>query len=268
MPEDIDPAVRSFVLSSRGILDGIIGAFAGDAGRMEASRRAHEDALALAADLRPDFRLVIEVSDGMNEMDLSNLEAAVAALERASRTLATLPATGSDAARLGVFYYLAAALYATGEHERAGDLMVQAGEAAEATGIHVTDSTLFLGGGVPAIAAADRTAAVDVLTSSLSEVRRAHLPRGVEDWVGGAAGVLAFAGDHSRAGRLLSWVRSRTIDRGVPPLSAASFVVNRYSVRLVREALGREESLRCREEGRALSEDDAVAMALEGLESL
>ncbi len=193
---------------------------------------------------------------------------AVTALEQALRTETSLPQVTREVGTLAVSYYLGAALYAAGEHERAGEMMQQAAEAARATGIDAATLTFFFGGGAPALAITDRAAAIALLTSNLREVRLAHLPRGLEDWVSGAAGVLALAGDHARAARLLSWVRSRTVDQGIPPTSPAQYVVNRYNVQLVREALGREEALRCREDGRALSEDEAVATALEGLEGI
>ncbi len=266
---DVVPApLRAMALGQLGIFTGIAASFGGDSVLADDSRRDLRDALDLASDTAPDFRLAIEVQNGMNEMDLGNVEGAVAALEAAMRTQAQLPEASREAGLVAVSFHLGAALYAAGQHERAGALMLQTRALAQTLSPGVFEGGGFLGAGASVLAIADRVGTVAMLKDAVRDIGRSHMPRALEEWVSGTAGVLALAGDHQRAGRLLSWVRHRTIDRGLPSSNPATYVVDRYNVRLVREALGHEEALRCREEGRALSDDEAVELALEGLDAL
>ena len=74
-------------------------------------------------------------------------------------------------------------------------------------------------------------------------------------------------GRSERAGRLLGAARylGGAINLPIPFRTPASWALYRHYLPLVREALGPEEARRARDEGRAMTLDDALAYALEGL---
>ena len=81
----------------------------------------------------------------------------------------------------------------------------------------------------------------------------------------GAAAVIMQIGDVDTGARLLSWVRSVTLDRGLPNRSPASYVVYRRYVALARETLTPDAAHLARAAGGELDQAGAVALALEAL---
>jgi predicted ATPase/class 3 adenylate cyclase len=83
----------------------------------------------------------------------------------------------------------------------------------------------------------------------------------------GIACVAQLAGDNSNAARLLAWVRSRTLDMGAVIPSAQLYALYSHYVRRLRQNLGAEEAHRLRNEGRAMSDREAVSCALETIDA-
>jgi hypothetical protein len=115
----------------------------------------------------------------------------------------------------------------------------------------------------PAVAlagAGDFKEALHLLVEHREEVERSGGRGSIEATLIGFASVAHLSGDPARASRLLAWIRSR-IEAGRPIPSQAAYALYRHYVRLVRDALSPEEARRCRDEGQAMSESDAVACA-------
>jgi hypothetical protein len=188
--------------------------------------------------------------------------AAADVLERSVRLLGDGPLTF---AHVYATLNLASALHVLGDGERA------AGMLEDLAALELADNAELRSTGTYGTAAAvlypgDPSAARDYLVKSFTEAERSPFPGVVEEWTTGAAAVAAQGGDFERASRLLSWVRSVTYDTGqIGIRTPAAHVIYAHYVGRVREALGQEAARRCRDEGRAMSKDEAVAHALEGL---
>jgi predicted ATPase/class 3 adenylate cyclase len=124
------------------------------------------------------------------------------------------------------------------------------------------------GGAGAAIAAiggaGDLERARELLADRLDVARRFRSRlRAIEHLMVGGAALAYIAGDHARCSRLLAWVRSRTFDAGQIIFSAPAFALYRHYTALVRESIDRDDARRYRQEGRTMSEDEAIACALE-----
>ena len=86
-------------------------------------------------------------------------------------------------------------------------------------------------GGVEPLAATER------LLDSYDAVRQSPFDGSIEEWLTGAAAVIMQMGDVDTGARLLSWVRSVTLDRGLPTRSPASYLVYRRYVALAHDTL-------------------------------
>ncbi len=116
-----------------------------------------------------------------------------------------------------------------------------------------------------AIAGAGQPArALDLLAEQLEIFGRGESRSAwaVEQLIAGYAGIAYVSGDHQRSSRLFAWVRARTIDAGRNIPSGHTYAIYKHYVALLREALDRDTARRCRDEGRAMSEEDAIVYAL------
>jgi tetratricopeptide (TPR) repeat protein len=105
--------------------------------------------------------------------------------------------------------------------------------------------------------------AAQLLTKRFGAVRQYGNWFGVLEQFAVAGAALAFLGaDHARCSRLLAWVRSRTFDAGQILFSATAFALYRHYTALLRQVVDKEDARRYRQEGRAMSEDEAMACAL------
>ncbi|HYZ93242.1 MAG TPA: adenylate/guanylate cyclase domain-containing protein [Actinomycetota bacterium] len=165
----------------------------------------------------------------------------------------------------GWFQDLAAAAHVAGDHERA----LAAAERYLAGAHRWEQRSRVFGSWImtPAVAIAgsgDIPRGKAMLRENFEETRRLGVAQLCE-MITGAAAIAHLSGDAIRASNLLAWVRSRTIGAGVLPPSLMAFAIYRHYVAVVREALGAEQAALCREKGAAMSEDEAVACALEVL---
>jgi len=110
--------------------------------------------------------------------------------------------------------------------------------------------------------------ACQVLRDAARDIRRLGFPLAENHLLGMIAVVEQLRGHPDRAGRLLAASRhlGGAVDLPIPFRTPAHWALYRHYLPLVRAALGpAEESRRAREEGRAMTLDDALAYALEGL---
>jgi predicted ATPase len=128
----------------------------------------------------------------------------------------------------------------------------------------------FYGAGVGAPSAAlagggDVEEARSILLEFLDVSRRSGRPGALEELLVGAAAVLHLSSNHPSASRLLAWVRARTFDVGRILPTPSGYALYKYYVPLVRAALDPADARAYLKEGRAMSEDEAVALAREAL---
>ena len=94
-----------------------------------------------------------------------------------------------------------------------------------------------------------------ILAELIESVRRTNIPALVESCLAAFGWVAAIRGEFERASRLLAacggYVRTPSL-----------FALDRYYIRIVRNALDSETARRCRAEGSAMSRDEAIAEAL------
>ena len=83
-------------------------------------------------------------------------------------------------------------------------------------------------------------------------------PGGLETLAVGFAAVAFLNADLERASKLLSWVRARTFTVGRVIPSPSAYALYRHYVGLVRAGLDPRVAHRCRDEGRRLSESEAL----------
>jgi hypothetical protein len=122
----------------------------------------------------------------------------------------------------------------------------------------------------PAIAAGGEAAwARSYLRTAVEEAARYRVPLVLNAMLVCCAAVEAVARNYDRATRLLGAARwTGGIDRlQIRFRDPGTAVLYRHYVGVVREKLGPEEALRGRDEGRAMSPDEAVAYALDGLDN-
>jgi predicted ATPase/class 3 adenylate cyclase len=125
----------------------------------------------------------------------------------------------------------------------------------------LANSTMYLG--AIRAGAGDVEGGRQMLAERLERARAS--PFGLELMIVGFAVVAFLEDDLPRASRLLAWVRARTFDRGLIIPDPGGFSFYEHYVGLLRAALPREDARRYRDEGRTMSEDEAVACALGGL---
>jgi hypothetical protein len=101
-----------------------------------------------------------------------------------------------------------------------------------------------------------------LLVGHIDEIRRSAVLGSLEEVVLAFAVIAYLTGDHERASRLLGWIGSRTLEIGRFMPSGTEPPLYVHYVGLVRRSLDADTARRCRSEGRALSEDEAVALAL------
>ena len=120
----------------------------------------------------------------------------------------------------------------------------------------------------PALVAGGRQAqAFDLLRQAERSVRKLGLLLPENHLLGVVAVVEQLRGNPHRAGRLLAASRhlGGATDRSIPFRTPAHWAFYRHYQPRVRAALGPEEARRAREEGQAMTLDEALAYAMEGL---
>ena len=120
-----------------------------------------------------------------------------------------------------------------------------------------------LGEVMTAVIAGSRDQARVALRMAVSDARLASIPLLNGEWLVGFAALAAEEGDLPRAARLLAAARALGTDAVVQFRSPISYAVYRHYVRIVRAGLAPEDGKRYRDEGRAMSPDEALAYALE-----
>jgi hypothetical protein len=114
---------------------------------------------------------------------------------------------------------------------------------------------------VAAAGAGDIEVGTALLNDFVDAIRRSGRAGLVEELLVGTAVIAHMTGDQPSGARLLTWVRSRTSDRGLALPTPAGYALYRHYVPRVRAALTRDEARRYVEEGRAMSENDALECA-------
>jgi len=108
----------------------------------------------------------------------------------------------------------------------------------------------------------DPDAAWEFLRDSRSLALRSGVPAYEADLILACAILWVHDGDPARAARLLSWVRARTISAGSIP-TPGDYVLYLHYRKIVRDALGPEESRRARTDGALMPIDEALALAFD-----
>jgi tetratricopeptide (TPR) repeat protein len=189
---------------------------------------------------------------GNVELILGDMKAAEDAFDRARLG----EPKGSD---IGV--YLAAPAHMLGHHELALEVVQPVLERVERYARLSTWSSYVMLTAVALAGAGQLERARDFL---LANIRGSSTTGSIEQVVLGFAVISNLSGDPERASKLLGWVGSRTLDVGRFMASGVGPPLYVHYVSLVREALGSVDARRCRTEGRNMSEDEAIALALEG----
>jgi hypothetical protein len=120
----------------------------------------------------------------------------------------------------------------------------------------------------PALLAGGRQAqAFQLLRDAEQFVRELGVPLAENHLLGIVAVVEQLRGNPHRAGRLLAASRhlAAATDRSIPFRTPAHWAFYRHYQPLVRAALGPEEARRARDDGQAMTMDEALAYAMEGL---
>jgi hypothetical protein len=120
----------------------------------------------------------------------------------------------------------------------------------------------------PALVVGGRQAhAFELLREAALFVRKIGVPLAENHLLGMVAVVEHLRGNPHRAGRLLAASRhlAAATDRSIPFRTPAHLAFYRHYQPLVRAALGPDEARRARAEGQAMTLDEAMAYALEGL---
>ncbi len=122
----------------------------------------------------------------------------------------------------------------------------------------------------PALVAGGRQGhAFELLREAAQFVRKIGVPLAENHLLGMVAVVEHLRGNPHRAGRLLAASRhlAAATDRSIAFRTPAHWAFYRHYQPLVRAALGPDEARRARAEGQAMTLDEAMAYALEGLDA-
>jgi predicted ATPase/class 3 adenylate cyclase len=126
----------------------------------------------------------------------------------------------------------------------------------------------FVADTAPVLAAGGaREAAAEPLRRVLERAQRVKHPLYANLLFCAAGAVAHVLGDPERAARLLAAARyvGGAAEFPIPFRTPASYAIYRHYVPLVRETLGPERARRARDKGRAMTTDEAIEYALEGL---
>jgi hypothetical protein len=117
------------------------------------------------------------------------------------------------------------------------------------------------------MAGGEEEVALELLREAVRGVRRVGIPLAENHLLGMIAAVEHLRGRPERAGRLFAAARylGGAADLPIPFRTPASVALYRHYLPRVRETLGPDEARRARDEGRAMTLDEALAYALEGL---
>jgi predicted ATPase/class 3 adenylate cyclase len=238
-------------LANRAVQVAILSRFNDDAKAAAEARGQIEAAMELTGGL-PEATRMVNGQRGVLEWVLGDARAALEAF--------AAQATGApdDSPHL----MLATAAHIAGDNARAKDSAMRGMDWATST----PWSARFLPSLAVALAGAgDLAGARDLLLGELARFERTGGMSGdLEAIVVGFAALAFLSGDPARASRLLGWVRSRTFDAGLVLPSPPGYALYDHYVGLVRQTLDRDEARRCLAEGRAMSQDLAIALAREG----
>jgi predicted ATPase len=242
-------------LSWRGISRALRSVATGDAGLAEAAIADGEAGLRMAEALGQTLLVSQALSyAGDTLLILGDIEGAEDFLWRAFEIAPTRPLVG---------YQAAAASHLLGHHEKAFKAIEYGlpderspGRVSLIFASYVTVEALARAGVGEVDAARKR------LSDFLQEVKGSGYFGAVEQVVLGFAALAHIEGDSRHASRLLGWVGSRTLDVGRYMPSATSPPIYVHYVKVVREALDGDEARRLRAEGRAMSEEEVIALAL------
>ena len=236
--------------------------------RLAFDARADADgAVAMArAGMAQVWRVWAECTFAMVETNLGDIDAAARWYERLAQSSRQGEATAlyraNALAGLAVTQHLLghndAALRAAFEFEAFRTLQGSTPHWQRTTAIEIT----------PALVAGGRQAhAFELLREAAQFVRKIGVPLAENHLLGMVAVVEHLRGNPHRAGRLLAASRhlAAATDRSIPFRTPAHWAFYRHYQPLVRAALGPDEARRARAEGQAMTLDEAMAYALEGL---
>jgi hypothetical protein len=277
---DATPALRVLALASRSLIHSVIAAFTRD---REAIARIYadlEEAAQLASELSDDWVGFVQLERGLVEITFGRFAQAVLPFEEGTRCF---DRTGNSALAGAIALEYATIAHIAGDDDAA----VRAFDKAQR---HLLDLDV-VGVLPPSIARAYRAGTMTLNAAMLAQTegvdaarafvrgererwRAAPLASGgrplvlnasraaaqVEDYVLACAILDTIEGRHRRAAVALSWMRATTLDRGIPPHSRTNYALYVHYRGLVREALGRDDARRARDEGARLSTDDVIAL--------
>ncbi|HYZ93241.1 MAG TPA: adenylate/guanylate cyclase domain-containing protein [Actinomycetota bacterium] len=258
--DDKPSAPLAMTLMQRAMSYSVVAGFSRDAALAEDVRRQINEAYAIGIQVSPFATAYARYMHAFAETTMGNFEDAVAPLEESIRLFDPDHHKGALMAALSL---LTSLLLVRGDR---GGALVHAERAVTLldtwrtwkSGVVATASTAFAD-----VGELDR--AKELLSKWIDDIRRSGMPGSLEEALVGFAAVAAIEGHHERSSLLLAWVRSRTLDQIKPLRSPVSYPLFVHYIRMAREAIGKERGLQLREVARAMSEDEAVAFALEGL---
>jgi predicted ATPase/class 3 adenylate cyclase len=254
-------------MNMRAFADSVRGAFPGaDPHYADGARRTTQAAIATTRSGMPlEWRAYAELFGWMTETNLGDARAAANWARACTETCDVAAEPGylrpAAIAGLAVSHHLLgetdAALRAAREFLALPDLR----DTPLLWGTDVFELTPAL------IAGGEVDLALEMLRDAVREVRRTDTPMAENHLLSIVGVVEQLRGHPERAGRLLAAARylGGAADLPIPFRTPASTAFYSHYLPIVRAALGPLESRRARDEGRALTLDDALAYALESL---
>jgi len=254
-----EPSIPLFrALTMRGYQLAIKSQWTGDLELAGEARRTLEEVQRMAAPFPPSLRASILLTRGITELMLGDPSAADSAITEAAELTPADPALWGG---LAVVKHLGSSHIEATKSARRYIELLQAPQADPLRGEY-----FYVGPSLaPAVAfagAGDTSRARELLKAEVANTMRRKRPGGIEEAIIGFAVVAYLEGDARQASKLLGWVQARTLDVGRVLASPWGYPVFRRYIQLVREALSADDARACRAEGRAMTEEEAVALAL------
>lgn len=254
---------RAFVTSVMGCLPGAAPQLAADA------RRDADAAVATArAGLPTEWLAYAELNGWMIEMNLGNARAAAAWATAGLETASAAHLTGWW--RRVSLVGLAVSHHLLGEKEDALRAALRLRALPEPEAVDLPAATIYgLIDVAPALVAGGEVEmASQMLRDATHVFRRLATPLTENHLLGMFAYTEHLRGRPERAGRLLGAARylGGAADLAIPFRTPGGWSLYRHYLPIVREALGPDEARRARDEGRAMTMDEAFAYALDGLD--
>jgi predicted ATPase len=244
------PVARA--LAWRAITRSIRAAISRDPDLARAAREDMSSSIAMTRTVDPGGVGEILSNQGNVEMILGDMQAAEDAYGEAVAAGAPL--------ELGV--YRAAAAHILGHNDIALEAVRPALQDEDSFLRLGTWASYFVVTAVALAGAGEFSEARRLLVRHVETVRRSASLGSLEEMILGFAVIAHLSGDPERASILLGWIGSRTLEIGRYMPSGTGPPLYVHYIKVVREALDGGRARECRSFGRALSEDEAISMAL------